>query len=414
MSYELWYNRYMKKNIVCALALMLLTSCTTIQKPTERVVESPITNNETYDYFNQSLDSFIFASSELPKDKNGQVVNWQVESGNAEITANVITKTDSALEYEPIVLKLVTDEREYLFENILLLNPRAAYVMSYFGGSGTDFENPKLAYTYDGKLWYLLNEDKPIFKAKTGSKKVRDPYIVRKKDGTFAMLATQGWDNPAIYVWDSEDGVKYTNERLLQVNTSSDNLKMSEKHAWAPEAFYDRRIDQYVIYWSSVEDGGMFYNYSLDLNEFTYPKQLLDAGFVVIDGTIVKEGYDYTIILKDERQPMEQYSQLFLGYSDTDYLGFNRFSDETISGHQSEGPFYMKRDHDYILYYDDYTRKQFQAMTTADLRSEDFEQVNMLTDIVATMEQPRHASVIPVTWEELVRIKTAYEKGLVE
>lgn len=393
---------------------MLLTSCTTVKQPTARVIEKPATKDVVYDYFNQSLDSFIFSNSELPKDKDGKKVNWEIQSGNATINSNVITKNENALEYEPIVLKLTINNKVYVYDKILLLDPRVAYVMSYFGGSGENFENPKLAYTYDGKLWYLLNDDQPIFTASSGSKKVRDPYIVRKKDGSFAMIATQGWDNPSIYVWDSIDGVEYTNERLLQLNRSSDTLKMSEKQAWAPEAFYDRRIDQYVIYWSSVEDGGMFYNYSADLNDFTYPQRLLDTGYQVIDGTIVKEGFTYTIILKDERQPMEEYSQLFLGYSDTDYLGFNRFSEERISGHQSEGPFYMKRDADYILYYDDYTRMQFQAMTTNNLRSGEFEQVTMLTDIIAPMEQPRHASVIPVTWEELVRLKTAYEKEVVE
>lgn len=398
----------------CVLTLMLLTSCTTVKQPTARVIEKPATKDVVYDYFNQSLDSFIFSNSELPKDKDGKKVNWEIQSGNATINSNVITKNENALEYEPIVLKLTINNKVYVYDKILLLDPRVAYVMSYFGGSGENFENPKLAYTYDGKLWYLLNDDQPIFTASSGSKKVRDPYIVRKKDGSFAMIATQGWDNPSIYVWDSIDGVEYTNERLLQLNRSSDTLKMSEKQAWAPEAFYDRRIDQYVIYWSSVEDGGMFYNYSADLNDFTYPQRLLDTGYQVIDGTIVKEGFTYTIILKDERQPMEEYSQLFLGYSDTDYLGFNRFSEERISGHQSEGPFYMKRDADYILYYDDYTRMQFQAMTTNNLRSGEFEQVTMLTDIIAPMEQPRHASVIPVTWEELVRLKTAYEKEVVE
>lgn len=404
----------MKKIMYCVLTLMLLTSCTTVKQPTARVIEKPATKDVVYDYFNQSLDSFIFSNSELPKDKDGKKVNWEIQSGNATINSNVITKNENALEYEPIVLKLTINNKVYVYDKILLLDPRVAYVMSYFGGSGENFENPKLAYTYDGKLWYLLNDDQPIFTASSGSKKVRDPYIVRKKDGSFAMIATQGWDNPSIYVWDSIDGVEYTNERLLQLNRSSDTLKMSEKQAWAPEAFYDRRIDQYVIYWSSVEDGGMFYNYSADLNDFTYPQRLLDTGYQVIDGTIVKEGFTYTIILKDERQPMEEYSQLFLGYSDTDYLGFNRFSEERISGHQSEGPFYMKRDADYILYYDDYTRMQFQAMTTNNLRSGEFEQVTMLTDIIAPMEQPRHASVIPVTWEELVRLKTAYEKEVVE
>lgn len=398
----------MKKTLL-AILIIFLTGCSKGTQPSFDATSNPNTSNEVFDYYNQSLDSFIFAESELPLDKEGNPVSWQIQEGNAEIIDNKIIKTDEAKEYEPLVLKLVINNEEFIFENILLLDPRVGYVMSYFGGSEENYENPKLAYTYNGTLWYLLNNDEPIFTAKTGTKQVRDPFIVRMKDGSFAMIATQGWDNPSIYAWDSKDGVTFENERLLQVNASSDKLKMSEKQAWAPEAFYDRRIDEYVIYWSSPKDGGMYYNLSPDLNEISYPEKLLDTGYPVIDGTIIKNGYKYTIVLKDEREPMEEHSQLFLGYSDSDYLGFDEFSETYITGHQSEGPFYMKRDYDYILYYDDYTRKQFQAMLTYDVSSGEFSEVNMLTDVVAPMEQPRHASVIPVTWKELERLINTYQ-----
>ncbi|MEG0077830.1 MAG: hypothetical protein RR700_08315 [Anaerorhabdus sp.] len=397
----------MKKIAILLLSLMI-TGCTakSIQPSFDHDVKQT-SSSEVYDYLNQSLDSFIFSKSDLPTYK-GETVEWGVVSGEGEIIENKLVKKSTAKEYEPIVLEGTVQGETYTFENIMLLDEQTGYLMTYFGGDDKNYENPKLAYTFDGMLWYLINDDKPIFKATTGSKKVRDPSMVRKKDGTFALIATQGWDNPSIYVWDTVDGVTYENERLLQVNKSNDDLKMSEKQAWAPEAFYDRRIDQYIVTWSSPKDGGMFYNYTNDFNDISYPKQLLDTGFTVIDGTIIKEGYNYTIILKDEREPMEEYSQLFLGTSETDYLGFDTFSSKRITGHQSEGPFYLKRDYDYILYYDDYTRKQFQAMTTYDLRSEEFEDVEMIKEVIAPMTSPRHASVIPITWKEWERLTKGF------
>lgn len=397
------------KKILILLFGLLLVGCSTksIQPSFDNEVKLDTSQSEVYNYLNQSLDSFIFSGSELPTYK-GEPVEWEVIQGEAEISENQLVKKKNASEYENIVLQGKVNGETYLFEQLLLLDEQIGYLMTYFGGNDKNYENPKLAYTFDGMLWYLINDDKPIFKATTGSKKVRDPSLVRKKDGSFAMIATQGWDNSSIYIWDTNDLVHYENERLLQVNKSSDDLKMSEKQAWAPEGFYDRRIDQYVITWSSPKDGGMYYNYTTDFNDISYPKKLLDTGFVVIDGTIIKEGYDYTIVLKDEREPMEEYSQLFLGTSSTDYLGFDTFSSKRITGHQSEGPFYLKRDYDYILYYDDYTRKQFQAMTTYELRSEIFEDVVMIKEVIAPMESPRHASVIPITWKEWERVTQGF------
>ena len=183
---------------------------------------------------------------------------------------------------------------------------------------------------------------------------------------------------------------------------------MSEKQAWAPEGFYYRLIDKYVIYYSSVEDGGMFYNYSSDMYEISYPKKLLDTGFEVIDGTIFKNGYNYSIVLKDEREPMEEYSQLFVGYSDSDYLHFDRFDMNYITGHQSEGPFIMHRGGDnYILYYDDYTRFQFKALTFSSMEAHDFKDVPM-EEIISSVTNVKHASAMAITYKEYLRMEKKY------
>ena len=384
-------------------------------QPSFYIQERIENGNEEIAYLDQYLDSFLYNNGKLTdKTGNGYPVEWTVSEGNAIIEDNKIIKLDTAQEYESVILHAkITKGEEIMeadFNQLLLLDEKVAYLMSYFGGEGKKYERPKLAYTFDGLLWYELNEDKAIFSAKTGSKKIRDPYITRKKDGSFSMIATQGWDNPSIYVWDSKDCVTFENERLLQVNKTSDELAMSEKQAWAPEAFYDRRIDKMVLYWSSPSDNGMYYNMTEDFIEFSYPRKLLDPGFTVIDGTIYKKGFDYGIIVKDEREPMEEYSQLFLASSDTDYLGFNTFSKNMITGHQSEGPFFIESDYYTLLYYDDYTRFQFQAKKTYDVFYDEYEDFSVEKETIMPMEKPRHASVIPITWKELERIKAGYEK----
>ncbi len=391
-----------KKLIIILLFLISGCSDSSIKPENMEVVKD--SQDETYNYLNQWLDSFMHDQDELLSEYDGKAITWYVDSGDASIVDNKLIKSETADEYEKISLKAIVDDTAYVFDNICLLDIIHGYLISYFSN---DEECLKLAYTYDGLLWYEANDQKCVVSASIGTKRLRDPYIMRNKDGGFYLLGTQGYDNPEIYVWDSSDLVTFNNERLLKVNESTNENKMSEKQAWAPEGFYDRIIDKYVIYWSSPQDSGMYYNYSNDLNDISYPSKLLDPGFVVIDGTIFKDGYDYNIVLKDEREPMEEYSQLFVGYSDSDYLGFNEFNMNYITGHQSEGPFIIYRGYNYILYYDDYTRFKFKALYFENFREHDFEEV-LDSEIISSVGNVKHGSAIALTYREFLRINEVY------
>lgn len=417
--------RKLKQFLAAVTALSLFSGCTgTIEAaytadPNATALPDAVTASGTASpaeedditWLDRYLDSFMNNGDTLPTEtENGTAIVWSVTSGSAEITDNVINKTDGADEYESVVLHVsLSDGTEHDFDNVLLLDACAGYVMTYFTKTDDDKETLKLAFSYDGEYWYHLNNDASVLQASLGTKRLRDPSVVRRKDGSFTVIATEGYDNSSIYAFDTSDFVTYDNERLIQVNTSSDELTLKETQAWAPEGFYDRRNDTYIIYWSSPGDGGMFYNTSSDLETVSLPQSLLDAGFAVIDGTIVKEGAHYSIILKDEREPMEEYSQLFIGYSDTDYLHFTRFSDP-ITGHQSEGPFVIKRkDHgnDAVVYYDDYTRYKFIALWGYNVYEGNL--VDLGADnMMLPVSEPSHASAIPVTWRELTRLTDAY------
>lgn len=377
--------------------------------PSDIKIEEKTYVDEYEEYLDRYLDSFINDKTILIPHYLDKDIVWVVESGNAKIENNVIYKTENSNEYENISLRAFVGDTSYLFENIELIDPYVGYLMTYFIGDGLKNEKVFYAWTYDGTLWYQINFQKPILSATIGTRRLRDPSFIRKKNGEFTLVATEGFDNPDIFAFDTTNFKDFENERLIKLNSSVDD-SMSETQAWAPEGFYDRRFDKYVVYWSSPNDVNMFYNYSSDLNDIGYPNVLVDVGFPVIDGTIMKVGAEYSIVLKDERKPMEKHSQLFVGYSDSDYRSFDNFNFNFFSNHQSEGPFIVKRGYDYLLYYDDYTRHQFKAFQFYELKANEFKELDD-SEIISSVVNLKHGSAIPLTWKEFERLKENYDTG---
>ena len=385
------------KTVLAAGTALLCAGCKT----------KPVTlTQETIDHLEASLPAFLNNGYQLPLKANENELIWTVAEGDAYIGDGRVLKTEEAEEYEPVTLSVSAEgEEEHVFEHLLLLDQYAGYIISYFSEVTDEPETMKMAYTTNGIEWFSLNNDRAVLKASAGTKRLRDPSILRKKDGTFCILATQGYNTDSIYVYDSGSLTAFANERLVKVNKEP----LSEKQAWAPEGFYDRTIDQYVLYWSSVEDGTMFYNLSEDLTEADEPEKLLDAGFPVIDGTIVRQKEGWAIILKDEREPMEEHSQLFVGYSTDSWKDFTDFTD-FISGHQTEGPMVMQdpENEGFYIFCDNYTNYRFSALYTEDLYSRYFEEVPWQY-LTIPLDCPAHSHAIPVTRRELDRIIAAYE-----
>ena len=401
----------MRKLQILSMSVFLMSSCKaadTVLLPSGEAL-SPLSSETAESWLDQSIPSFLNDGSALPDTlPDGRAVTWQVEEGSAYTENNIIRKHEDASEYESITLLAEADGISCTVSDVLLLDPYAGYVISYFSEETNEPESMKLALTFNCKYWFKLNEDSSVLKAESGTKRLRDPSIIRKKDGTFAVTATQGYDNPSVYVFDSEDLITYTNERLLKVNCSSADLQLSEKQAWAPEGFYDRTIDAYVIYWSSVEDGSMYYNTSPDLTSFSYPAPFSLCMSEVIDGTIVKESGGWYMILKDERQPMEEHSQLMIASSGKTWNTYENLS-EPFSQHQSEGPMIMKdlENDGYYIFFDDYTRYQFKAYYCA---GSDFSDAHMIEDseLLIPLEKPAHSYALPLTWKEIERLMNAY------
>ena len=405
----------MKRSISLILtALLFLSGCSA--EPAHGPMPAGSAPVPTYSdseeaYLSDCIDESLFDGQVLPSaTPEGEPIEWTVQSGNAMIEEGVIHKTAAAAEYESISLEADTKSHQVTFRSLTLNDPLVAYVISYFSSDGTDAEQLKLAYTYNGVYWFKVNQDRGILKPSSGTKRLRDPSLVRKPGGGFALLATQGYDTDSIYVYDSEDLVHYENERLLRLNASEEG-SMSGLQAWAPEAFYDPSLSTYIIIWSSPKDGGVYYSASDDLTTNTYPALLCDPGFKTIDLTLTHTPSGRAAVLKDEREPMEEYSQLYRAVGPAWY-NLTVESSPLYDRHQLEGPMILKSNEKpgWYIYADDYTRSEYRVYYTDDIYSGSLREAED-NDVLIPLEKPSHSYALPVTWKELERILAVYPDG---
>lgn len=197
-----------------------------------------------------------------------------------------------------------------------------AWVLSYFMNGtlpkSVSQDSLHLAYSRDGLTWtpFALTDGASYQLTGFGSNHLRDPFILRKQDGTFVLLATDWtrsysdadyWSSPSpnILVADSEDLITFTNPRLLQVGR--DDLGNGvPMHAWGPEAFYDPDLDQYGILWSGNDIANVnriYVSYTKDFQTLVNapPTVFFDPGYSVIDATLVQTDGSSYLLFKDDR-----------------------------------------------------------------------------------------------------------------
>lgn len=344
-------------------------------------------------------------------------IQWSVVSGNAKISGGKLYKTESAAEREPVKLRAVitvgTSQETVTLNNITLMDAYAAYILSFFGGDDGE-QKLHLAYSYDGINWSKLNDGLSVLPTTVGNGNVRDPFIFRKKDGSFGIVATQGWDTSQIYFWDSQDLVSYSNERLKTV-TKSGIAGLTGARAWAPEASYDPISDQYIVYWSDPyangNNGSIYANTSADLETFSDPFVLFDAGYQIIDANIVKWQGTYYMLFKDERGNNTDGGggkHILMAKADAIAAGeFAQYTD-AITEAPVEGPFMFKviGEEKWYHYYDYFNEHKFGLSVSTDLAGGKWEFMGK-SETMPT-EDVRHGGVIPVTMKEMNRILTGY------
>ena len=170
----------------------------------------------------------------------------------------------------------------------------SGYVMAYFtespNGIGSNY-GLHLAVSTDSLNWTPLNQNNPVVTPTAGTLGLRDPFIQRKQDGTFVVLATDlnGTDfsqnNQFIHVWDSLDLRSFTGYRRLRMHTLT-------THTWAPESFWDPSRNQYGIIYSARNGSRdvIMVNYTTDFVTVSAPQVYFDPGFNVLDATVHVNG----------------------------------------------------------------------------------------------------------------------------
>lgn len=309
--------------------------------------------------------------------------------------------------------------RLYLFVVFILVDigcsqphqDEEVYLFSYFKGNGED--GLYFAYSHDGYQWEELGEDHAFLAPETGQDKLmRDPCVIRGKDGQFHMVWTVSWNERGIGYAHSDDLIHWSEQRYLPVMEHEPEAR----NTWAPEVFYDEKEDLYLIFWSSTVSGKypetqsekensynhrMYYVTTRDFKEFSKTGLLYEPGFNVIDGTIIKEGDEYLMFVKDETiEPAEK--NIRITRSGQLPEGFGSAGPPITGNYWAEGPTVIKIGEQWLVYFDKYMDKKMGAVASKDLvHWED------ISDVVNFPEGMRHGTVFKVTAEEFSKLKAS-------
>ncbi len=361
------------------------------------------------------IDHIMNENEVLPTlGKNNSNISWEILEGNSTIENNKIIKTTNE---EKMNVKLRAtlsnggNEKTLDFE-VVLLDEYVGYIMSYFNGDLGE-ERGKYAYSYDGLNWTDLNGGQTTLSSNLGNGRIRDPFISRDENGDFIVLATQGFDNPEIYIWKSTDLIDFSYHALEQIAYYDESLISTGERAWAPEMIYDEKEDLYTIIYSDPlhdKGGHIYYVTTEDFTTFSYPGAFYAPGYPVIDGTVVNMDGKFWMFYKDER----------VGATTIFYASSNQLSNQFGLAYDQEfifnkkfieGPFVVDSiDSDnYYLYVDNYPNEKFYVARFSELGLEpNFEWLDE-SEYQLPNEDVRHGSTVAVTQKELDRILEIYK-----
>lgn len=266
----------------------------------------------------------------------------------------------------------------------------------------TSFNEPadkglRMLYSYDGYKWKDL--DTVLLKPVIGNQKVmRDPSMVQGPDGTFHLVWTSSWRGDKGFGYaSSKDLVHWSEQQMIPVMTN----EPTTVNVWAPELFYDEDGKQFIIIWASCipgrfergleEDSNnhrMYVTTTNDFKTFTPTKLFFDPGFSVIDAVILKrKTNDYVLVLKDNTRP-ERDIKVAFGRSP---LGPWENVSKPFTGNFTEGPTVVKVDDDWLIYYDAYRSKTYNASIT-----QDFVRFDSINNKVSLPVGHKHGTIVPV------------------
>lgn len=320
-----------------------------------------------------------------------------------------------------------------------------AYFFSYFTGEYEGGEEISFATAEDPLKWRALNNGQSVIQSTMGEKGLRDPFILRSPEGDkFYMLATdlkmgestnfdqaQITGSHSLMIWESDDLVNWSEQRMVEVAPKTGG------NTWAPEAIYDEKTGDYVVFWASSmkneETYGhypngrpagqynvMYYATTRDFHTFSEPKLLIDEGFPTIDTSIVQNNDTLYRFTKSEVNYRVYYEKATDIFHDKDGIKENGFQYDVISGtkdgnrgligHQgnNEGQTIFKDIHNdkWYMFLDSWP---YHVRWSTDLEDGSQFVNNLLPSTeYALPPGPRHGTVIPITRSEYSALQDKY------
>ncbi|TWU37127.1 family 43 glycosylhydrolase [Novipirellula artificiosorum] len=295
----------------------------------------------------------------------------------------------------------------YLFLLLVLsvqsVSAEQHYLFSYFKGNGED--GLHLAHSTDGLRWTALKQDHSFLTPTVGEDRLmRDPSITQGPEGTFHMVWTSGWQDQGIGVAHSKDLVVWSEQERIGVMDHEPKCR----NCWAPEIFYDDAKQQYLILWASTIEGEfpetagscenelnhrIYYVTTKDFLTYSETRLFFNPGFAVIDSFLVKDGDRYLLVSKDETRFPEPTKNLFVASADQAEGPYQVLA-EPFSPEWVEGPSVLKVKDQWLVWFDEYTRKRYNAMQTTD-----FETWGMVEKPMEFPARMRHGTAFAVTEE---------------
>ncbi len=246
---------------------------------------------------NITLPSEIDGASITWESSNESVVNTEerANDGYDSTPAGVVTRGDQdvSVKVTATISKGAVEPVQKVFDltvkaaSGITEEDYDAYLFAYFIGEGSSMgEQIYFATSQDGLNWTAMNEGDPVATSSLGEKGLRDPFIIRSPEGDkFYMIATDlkinqgnGWGaaqsagSQSIMVWESTDLVNWSDQRMVKVAREDAGC------TWAPEAFYDEKTGEYIVFWASKtsEDNygvqKVYYAKTRDFYTFTEPE----------------------------------------------------------------------------------------------------------------------------------------------
>ena len=278
----------------------------------------------------------------------------------------------------------------------------SAYLFSSFRGNGED--GLHLAYSHDGLKWTALKGDTSFLKPQVGGRLMRDPCVVQGPDGTFHMVWTDSWTGTTIGYASTRDFIHWSEQKSIPVMAQ----EPTSKNCWAPEIVYDRKRDQFMIFWATTIPGKftetwfdgkndnnhrIYATTTKDFESFTPTKLFFEPGFNVIDSTLLVLKGKVFMFFKDETRYQNAKKNLRLAVAN-DIAGPYKVVSKpvTLPGEWVEGPTAI-RIGDYVyVYYDSYTKRHYGA-----LRSRDMQNWEDVTGKLIMPEGIRHGTAFAVS-----------------